>query len=95
MVVEENEISYHQDYLNLNFDQFIEFIYRIATYVWEPENYIETYTPEGKLEKNPMKEESTKDKFIETMKRAVGFADEDDAVLAAMDPHARYLNELK
>ena len=46
LVVEENEICYHQDYLNLTFDQFVEFIYRIATYVWEPENY-ETNAPEN------------------------------------------------
>lgn len=95
LVVEENEISYHPDYLNLTFDQFVEFIYRIATYIWEPENY-EAIAQEGAKEaKNPLKEESTYDKFIETMRIVVGFVDQDEAVLAAMEPHARYLNEFK
>ena len=42
-----------------------------------------------------MKDESKKDKFIEAMKRVVGIVEQDDAVLAAMDPQQKFLNEIK
>ena len=64
-------MTYSKEYLTMDFSSFIEFIYRISTYIWDKNNYIEDGNYKFDKKNSWIYDESPEVKFQETIKRVL------------------------